>query len=279
LGACADYNGKFPSFIRNSSWCSNHIFRQLSLSYNQITGKIPESIKLLSELEILSLEGNSLEGDVTESHLSSFSKLYYLFLSHNSLSLKFVSNWVPPFQLSYLGIASCNLGPSFRSWLQTQNSLIELDISDNGLNDFVPGWFWNTLQIMYELNMSHNNLNGPSPDMKLQLPLRPSINLNSNNFEGKVSLFLLQPSELLLSANKFSDFSCGNIKASNLATLDLSDNQIKGQLPDCWKSLDQLLFLDLSNNEILRRIPISMGSLVKLESLVLRNNSLMGRLP
>ncbi|XP_027924099.1 receptor-like protein EIX2 [Vigna unguiculata] len=272
-------NGKFPSFIRNSSWCSRHIFRQLSLSYNQITGKIPKSIKLLSELEILSLEGNSLEGDVNETHLSSFPKLYYLFLSHNSLSLKFLSNWVPPFQLIYLGIASCKLGPSFPSWLQTQNSLIELDISDNGLNDFVPEWFWNKLQIMYELNMSQNNLIGSVPDMKLQLPLRPSINLNSNNFEGKASLFMLQASELLLSANKFSDFSCGNIKASNLATLDLSDNQIKGQLPDCWKSLDQLLFLDLSNNELSGRIPISMGSLDKLESLVLRNNSLMGRFP
>ncbi|XP_017438198.1 receptor-like protein EIX2 [Vigna angularis] len=271
-------NGKFSSFIRNSSRCSRHIIRQLSLSYNKITGKIPESIKLLSELEILSLEGNSLEGDVTESHISNFSKLYFISLSHNSLSLKFLSSWIPPFQLSYLGIASCKLGPSFPGWLQTQNSLIQVDISGNGINDFVPEWFWNKLQIMYELNMSHNNLTDSIPDMKLQLPLKPSINLNSNNFEGKVPSFFLQASELLLSANKFSDFSCGNVTAA-LATLDLSDNQIKGQLPDCWISVDQLLFLDLSNNELSGNIPISMGSLVKFEALVLRNNSLMGELP
>ncbi|XP_052723810.1 receptor-like protein EIX2 [Vigna angularis] len=272
-------NGEFPSFIQNSSWCSRHIFRALDLSYNQITGKIPERIRQLSQLEFLSLEGNFLEGVVTESHLSNFSKLLHLYFSHNYLSLNLVSSWVPPFRLSYLRLASCKLGPGFPNWLQTQNSLIELDISSNGLNDLVPEWIWNKLQTMYDLNMSNNNLTGSIPNMKLKLPYKPSINLNSNRFEGKVPLFLLQASELLLSGNKFSDFSCGNVTAENLATLDLSDNQIKGQLADCWKSANRLLFLDLGSNQLSGKIPISMGTLVKLESLVLRNNNLMGELP
>jgi len=253
--------GELPSFSQKFSWCSRHIFRELNLSYNQITGKIPESITLLSNLEVLSLEGNFLEGDVTESHLSNFSKLYYLFLSYNSLSLKFLSNWAPPFQLS---------------------KFLKYCIYDNGLDDFVPEGFWNKLQIMYELNMSHNNLIGAIPNLKLNLPYRPSINLNSNKFDGKVSSYLLQASELLLSANKFSDLSsflCGNVTATNLATLDLSYNQMKGQLPDCWKSVDRLLFLHLSSNELSRKIPDSTGTLVKLEALVLRNNSLIGELP
>ncbi|XP_022634598.1 receptor-like protein 12 [Vigna radiata var. radiata] len=272
-------NGEFPGFIQNSSWCSRHIFRELNLSYNQITDKIPKSIRLLSELEILSLQGNSLEGDVSESHLSNFSKLYYLDLSGNSLSLKFGFSWVPPFQLQFLLLASCKIGPSFPNWIQTQNSLIKLDISDNGLNDLVPAWFWNKLQTLYILNMAHNNLFGSIPDMQLKLPFRPSILLSSNKFEGKVPLFLLQASELLLFTNKFSDFSCGNLIDTNLATLDLSHNQIKGQLPDCWKSINRLLFLDLSSNELSGKLPISMGSLVNLEALVLTNNSLMGELP
>jgi len=162
-------NGEFLSFTQNSSWCSKHIFRELNLSYNQITGRIPESIRLVSQLEILSLQGNSLEGDVTESHLSNFSKLIFLDLLHNSLS-KFGSSWVPPFQLTLLFLASCKVGPSFPSWIQTQISLIELHISDNGLNDFVPEWFWNKLQILYILNMAHNNLIGLIPNMQLKLP-------------------------------------------------------------------------------------------------------------
>jgi len=275
-------NGEISHFFQNSSWCNRHVFQNLDLSYNQITGKIPKSITLLSELEYLSLYGNSLEGDVTESHLSNFSKLQSLFLSYNTLSLRFVSSWVPPFQATTLMLASCKLGPSFPGWLQTQNSLMSLDISDNELNDSVPSWFWNKLQNLEWLNISHNNLNGAIPDIPLKLSYRPSIILYSNQFEGSLPSFLLQASGLFISENKFSDFYsflCYKIMVSYLETLDLSNNQIKGQIPDCWQSLNQLLFLDLSNNELSGNIPISMGNLFKLEALVLRNNKLTGELP
>ncbi|RZB61480.1 receptor-like protein EIX2 [Glycine soja] len=273
-------NGEFSSFFRNSSWCNRHIFTNLDLSDNRLTGMLPKSIRLLSELEDLNLAGNSLEGEVTESHLSNFSKLKYLRLSE--LSLKFVPSWVPPFQLIQLGLRSCELGPTFPSWLKTQSSLYSLDISDNGINDSVPDWFWNKLQNMILLNMSHNYLISAIPNISLKLPNRPSILLNSNQFEGKIPSFLLQASGLMLSENNFSDlfsFLCDQSTASNLGTLDVSHNQIKGQLPDCWKSVKQLLFLDLSSNKLSGKIPMSMGALVNMEALVLRNNGLMGELP
>ncbi|XP_027924069.1 receptor-like protein EIX2 [Vigna unguiculata] len=272
-------SGKFSSFFQNSSWCNKHVFQILDLSSNNITGTLPKSIGLLSELEYLLLDGNCLEGDVTESHLSSFSKLRYLSLSNNSLSVKFVPTWVPPFQLQNLGLRSCKLGPSFPSWLHTQSSLSDLDISDNGLN-YVPDWFWDNLQNMRTLNMSHNNLSGPIPNISLKLHYAPSVILNSNQFEGKIPSFLLQAFDLRLSNNKFSDlfsFIC-NQGNSEMWTLDLSNNQLKGQLPDCWTSVDGLWYLDLSNNKLSGRIPLSMGSLVELKVLVLRNNNLTGEL-
>ncbi|XP_061346890.1 receptor-like protein EIX2 [Gastrolobium bilobum] len=130
--------------------------------------------------------------------------------------------------------------------------------------------------------MSHNNLMGEIPNLPFKLPLKPSILLNSNQFGGAVPSFLLQASDLMLSQNKFSDlfsFLCDKSENANLATLDLSINKLKGQLPDCWKSVNSLLFLDLSNNNLSGRIPPSMGTLDKLEALALRNNSLMGELP
>ncbi|ESW24064.1 hypothetical protein PHAVU_004G099500 [Phaseolus vulgaris] len=250
-------SGKISNFFQNSSWCNKHRLEGLSLSDNQITGRLPASIGLLSELEVLSLDGNRLEGDITESHLSNFSKLYMLSLSDNSFSLKFGPTWVPPFQLLILELRSCNLGSTFPSWLQTQSSIILLDISKSRLNDSVPYWFWNNLQNMGKLNMSYNNL------------------------IGKIPPFLLQASKLKLSKNKFSDlfsFLCDWSTTANLASLDLSNNEIKGKLPNCWKYVDRLLFLDLSNNKLVGKIPASMGSLVNLEALVLRNNNLMGEL-
>ncbi|XP_022635853.1 probable LRR receptor-like serine/threonine-protein kinase At1g34110 [Vigna radiata var. radiata] len=86
-------SGQISSFFLNSSWCNRHVFQRLWLSGNNITGRLPKSIGLLSELEGLYLDGNCLEGDVTESHLSKFSKLRDLYLSENTLSLKIVPNW------------------------------------------------------------------------------------------------------------------------------------------------------------------------------------------
>ncbi|ESW24066.1 hypothetical protein PHAVU_004G099700 [Phaseolus vulgaris] len=272
-------SGEISNFFQNSSWCNRHVFRSLDLSDNQITGMLPASIGLLSELEDVYLDGNHLEGDITESHLSNFSKLRYLYLSENSLSLKIVPNWVPPFQIIKIKLRSCKLGPTF-PWLQTQSWLYELDISDNGLNGSVPESFWNILQNMGMLNMSYNNLSGAMPNISVKLLHSPSIILNSSHFEGKIPSFLLQALELRLSNNKFSDlfsFICDQI-TSPMAILDLSNNQLKGHLPDCWKSVDLLMFLDLSNNKLSGKIPVSMGSLVELEVLVLRNNNLVGEL-
>ncbi|KAL2334892.1 hypothetical protein Fmac_016105 [Flemingia macrophylla] len=254
-------NGEISNLFQNSSWCNRH----------------------LSELKTLSLASNSLVGDVTESYFSNFSKLEALDLSYNSLSVKFDPSWVPPFRLVSLRLASCKLGPSFpSSWLQTQSSLVYLSISDNGLNDFVPDWFWNNMKSIYALNVSHNNLFGEIANIPMKLSGKPYINMVSNQFEGKVPSFLLQASELLLSQNKFSDlisFLCDQSKTASMAILDLSNNHLKGQLPDCWKSVNKLLVLDLSNNKLSGKIPTSMGALFKLEELVLKNNNLMGELP
>ncbi|KAG4380198.1 hypothetical protein GLYMA_16G125332v4 [Glycine max] len=135
---------------------------------------------------------------------------------------------------------------------------------------------------MRDLNMSFNYLIGSIPNISLKLRNRPSILLNTNMFDGKIPSFLLQAPDLMLSENNFSDlfsFLCDQSTAANLATLDVSHNQIKGQLPDCWKSVKQLVFLDLSNNKLSGKIPMSMGALVNMEALVLRNNGLMGELP
>jgi len=229
------------------------------------------------------MQENNLEGDIYELHFTNLSKLMDLDLTHNSLSLKFPTTWIPPFQLFHLGLASCKLRPSFPSWLQTQSRLSFLDISDADIDDYVPDWFWNKLQSISNLNMSHNSIKGTIPNLPIKLTkvdIRTVI-LNSNQLDGAVPTFLSQVGTLDLSHNMISDldaFVCGK-GATSISTLDLSNNQIRGQLPDCWEHLSSLEFLDLSNNNLSGKIPKSIGALVNLGALLLRNNSLTGDLP
>ncbi|XP_047179992.1 receptor-like protein EIX2 [Vigna umbellata] len=303
-----NFSGKLSSFIQNSSRCNKHVFQSLKLSGNRITGmlpnlssftslsfldlsdnqlygEIPKSIGLLQELESLYLEGNNLAGDITELHLTNLSKLKVLDLTDNSLSLKFSNSWIPPFQLFKLGLGSCKVGPSFPSWLQTQNRLEFLDISDAEIDDFVPEGFWNKLQYISKLNMSQNSLKGTIPNIPIKLTNHGGafIFLSLNQLEGEIPAFLSQASMLDLSGNNFSDLSmffCRKSTTTSMYTLDLSNNQIEGQLPNCWEHLKgSLQFLDLKNNKLSGKIPQSMGTLVNLQYLTLRNNNLTGQLP
>ncbi|KAL5172750.1 Receptor-like protein EIX2 [Glycine soja] len=273
--------GKIYSFIQNSSILSS--LRRLDLSNNKLTGEIPKSIRLLYQLESLHLEKNYLEGDINELHLTNLSKLMELDLTDNSLSLKFATSWIPSFQIFRLGLGSCKLGPSFPSWLQTQSQLSFLDISDAEIDDFVPDWFWNKLQSISQLNMSSNSLKGTIPNLPIKLTdVDRFIILNSNQLEGEIPAFLSQAYILDLSKNKISDlnpFLCRKSATTKIGKLDLSNNQIMEQLPDCWEHLSSLEYLDLRDNKLSGKLPQSLGTLVNLGALALRNNSLTGKLP
>ncbi|WVZ15265.1 hypothetical protein V8G54_012831 [Vigna mungo] len=211
------------------------------------------------------------------------SKLQWLDLSDNSLALEFTKNWTPSFQLGYIGVRSSKLGPTFPKWFHTQNDIEILDISNCGISDSIPEWFWSkvVIQGMTKMNVSFNKLKGTIP--KFPLEVTPQfVVLASNQFEGRVPSFLRGSAFLDLSQNKFSDFSSflranGTVEA--LGQLDLSNNQLSEQIPDCWNHLKSLAYLDLSHNNFSGMIPTSMGSLVELQALLLRNNSLTKEIP
>ncbi|KAJ1376473.1 Leucine-rich repeat [Sesbania bispinosa] len=298
-------SGELSSFIHNSSKCSGSLLQELDLSRNQISsmlpdlstfsslkvlrlwenhvhGKIPTSLGSLSELEYLCMNGNSFDGVVSESHFTNLTKLKFLDMSHNSLTIKVSSDWVPPFQLHSLYLTSCQLDSGFPNWLQTQNDLWILDISNVKNLNPIPEWFWGKLQALNTLNISYNNISGTIPNLPFNFTYNPELYLSSNQFEGSIPLFFSQASALHLSQNKFSNlvsFLCGQRRAQVLGILDVSDNQLQGKFPSCWNNLNSLEYLDLSNNKLSGNIPSSMGALVNMKALVLRNNSLTGKIP
>ncbi|CAI9774155.1 unnamed protein product [Fraxinus pennsylvanica] len=252
----------------------------LYLSNNQITGSLP-NLSVFWNLLGLYLGSNSLEGTITNDHFANLTQLKDLDLSFNKLSLNFSSDWVPPFQMEIVHLSHCKMGPHFPKWIQTQIFLLELDISFANISDTIPQWLWK-MPRMITFNISHNQIGGRLPDLSSRTALRRIIDLSYNNFSGPIPSFVFHTVEVRLSKNMLSgsiSHICRISGSSYIKILDLSDNHLSGELPDCWMNINDLRVLNLGNNGFHGRIPFTLGALDQLQTLHLRNNSLTGELP
>ncbi|CAN6711049.1 unnamed protein product [Malus baccata var. baccata] len=255
--------------------------KDLYIPYNQLSGRIPESIGQMSKLENLDLGMNALEGVISDSHFSKLSKLSYLDLSSNSLVLNFQSNWTPPFQLDYISLGSCKMGLYFPKWLQTQNEYSYLNISNAGIVDILPSWFWGTTRNVEFISLSHNQIGEMFTNLTMDFANYPEVHLSSNQIEGRILATLSHVSYLDLSNNNISGsiaFLCVSA-TTHLSFLNLSYNNLSGELPECFTHLGNLGMLDLSSNALSGKIPSTIGSLFGIETLKLRSNEFVGELP
>ncbi|EXB95291.1 LRR receptor-like serine/threonine-protein kinase FLS2 [Morus notabilis] len=256
----------------------------LALGGNRLNGTLPYSLGQLSELSYFDVSFKQLTGVVNETHFLKQYKLRFLKLFSNSLMLNVSSNWVPPFQAGSIRMGSCHLGPSFPTWLRTQKEVNFLDFSNAGISDFVPYWFWDEISSnLTFLNVSFNQLKGhlPSP---LNISPSADVDLSFNLFEGPIPLPIVGAAGggvLDLSNNKLSGPIPQNISSSlpNLGFLCLSTNQIIGEIPASFGSMEFLQVIDLSSNKLLGNIPASIGNCSFLKVLDLSNNNLSGNIP
>ncbi|KAJ0558505.1 putative leucine-rich repeat-containing, plant-type, leucine-rich repeat domain superfamily [Helianthus annuus] len=268
-------NGSMPDF---TIW---HSLLFLDLSNNQVSGNVPDSLGQVTNLRFLDLSSNSLEGVITEVHFLNLTQLRYLDLSFNSLALDLSINGRIPFQLSTIKLQSCKVGPRFPEWLKTQENFTHLDISNAGISDGVPDWFWDLPVELEFLNISSNEIEGTLPNMTCSFNGYPGMDFSNNHFRGRVPLVSFSLAALNLSRNKFSgtlSFICNLDKT--LTFLDLSNNSLSGSLPDCWMKFQKtLVVLNLSYNNLFGDIPSSLGFLSNIEALYLRANKFVGEVP
>ncbi|KAK4283011.1 hypothetical protein QN277_000016 [Acacia crassicarpa] len=296
--------GQLDDLVAPFSHCAKILLKALDLSYNRFTGSIPnfsqfsfleylylnnnqlngtlnDGIGLLSKLKELSFADNFFEGVISETHFFRLSQLQKLNLSFNHLAFEIRHDWIPPFQLSRIDLASCKLGPDFPTWLRTQKSCDYLDVSNAEISGTIPRWLW-YLPLYYGLNLSHNQITGEMQDFKVQNTIL-FMDFSSNLFEGSIPQNLSHKVDvsLDLSNNKFTDartLLCPNENVF-LSFLDISNNQLSGVLPDCWNNFEALVFLDVSNNSLFGKIPTSMGSLINIVSLHIGFNNFSGEIP
>ncbi|XP_072963471.1 receptor-like protein EIX2 [Typha angustifolia] len=307
-----DLIGNLPNWINNMTSLST-----LDLGYNSLTGYIPSGIGKLTNLNYLELSSNQLVGMILEDHFTSLTRLETLYLYNNSLAMGVGPNWIPPFRLKKVDLSYCKMGPHFPAWIQSQTNITSLGMSSAGITDRLPSWFWNVISRIQYLDLSHNQISGVLPMTLEFLSTAESIILHSNQFKGRLpklsmglwyldlsrnyisgplplNLGSIELNYLLLSNNLIK----GTIPSSlcdqlqSLEVLDLSNNHLSGQLPECWTSGNSfraksdwrdvgcyLVMVNFYNNNLSGKFPLFFRGCQYLSFLDLSYNNFFGNLP
>ncbi|KAJ0909712.1 putative leucine-rich repeat domain superfamily [Helianthus annuus] len=270
-------NNYFVGSVHNLV-CSNGVntIEFVDLGYNQLSGVIPECWEKWSSLKVLQLSCNNLSGEIPRT-LGSVPLLQLLGMSGNKISGSLPSSLM---NLSYLKI---------------------LGLDKNNLVGITPPWIGIKLTMLKILNLRSNNFYGNTPNQLCYLSHVQMLDLSHNNLSGNIprcfnNFSVLSGKETNLEV-RFS-FNFGSIvyfvrdllvmkgredtygSILGLVTLlDLSSNNLSGQIPSELTTLHNLQSLNLSRNQLTGEIPNKIGDMKSLESFDLSVNNLSGELP
>ncbi|CAN0863422.1 Receptor-like protein EIX2 [Linum grandiflorum] len=260
--------------------------KYVNLARNQIKGTIPTSFGRLSQLEVADISHNSMDGIVSSQiHFANLTKLSNFQAGGNQILFKAKPDWVPPKRLATLDLSSWYVGPGFPKWIQSIQYLKSLDLSNSGIAEPIPDWFWGSQPVFYYLNLSHNYISGTLPSYISVISadsMYSMYDFSWNKFEGPLPVISSNLSALDLSNNFLSGnllkFLCSN-PSQHLSYLDLSGNLLSEEIPECWRSWTSLTVVRLGSNKLRGNIPKSIGTLSSLLSLRIQNNYLTGEIP
>ncbi|CAN1344610.1 Receptor-like protein EIX2 [Linum perenne] len=252
---------------------------------NQINGTIPTSFAKLAELHYIDISQNSMEGVISpEIHFANLTKLTSFCASGNKMVLEVGPDSVFPKLFEIINLNSWYIGPGFPKWLQSSPELKSLDLSNTGISEPIPDWFWGSLSKFYYLNFSHNQIPGRLPNYMAGISFDSMYDFSWNNLEGPLPVISSNFTAFDLSNNFLSGnllkFLCFNpAQMRDTEFLNLQGNRLSGEIPDCWSSWGSLKVIRLGNNELRGNIAKSIGTLKNLLSLRVQNNSLTGEIP
>ncbi|KAL3694537.1 hypothetical protein R1sor_008188 [Riccia sorocarpa] len=256
----------------------------LSVTGCNLAGEIPESLALLTELEVLSLDNNLLRGSIPDYFDSSFPVLRELNLSRNHLTGHIPS--IPFNNSLHSGTTVLDLSfNNFTGPLPASIGAVTL-LSHNSLSGEIPSQ-WSSIPIV-ALDLSDNQLGGTIPPFLSALSSLRYLNLANNSFTGDLPEELgnctgLQ--HLVLENNLFNGLipsTFGQSFGRSLRTLSLANNRLEGPIPDSIGNCSALRVLDLSRNNLNGSLPavVDVDSLQNsLVVFTVAHNQLSGDLP
>ncbi|KAM4113371.1 hypothetical protein ACJW30_05G216100 [Castanea mollissima] len=293
------FSGAMPNELPN--FTSDIDF--LDVSNNKMSGKIPTWICNQTESYGIFMQNNYFEGQIPCETIT----VEFLDLSHNLLhgSLPLWSST----RLKHLLLEENIFSGSIPEHFLNMSELLTLDISDNKLSGNIPSAFSKTSYIRILL-LGGNHLSGNISTQLCQLTNITLMDLSRNLFSGTIPHCFGHTLSLgFLKAEYWGDFSgksstwFGYFEAEfityvevNFVTkyrlssykggiltymsgLDLSCNNLTGEIPLELGQLQGIHALNLSHNQLTGSIPKSFSNLTEVESLDLSHNRLSGEIP
>ncbi len=177
----------------------------------------------------------------------SFPDELFSLVNLNTLSINYsnISGPIPEeignlLNLTRLNFSSNQFSGEIPSEIGNLTELTSLDLSSNQLSGNIPNEIYNLINLKGEIEY----VTGPGGGASI---LHQGLNLSDNFLTGTI-----QP-------------EIGNL--TNLKSLNLSFNQLEGDLPTGLYSLDSLQSLNLGNNSITGEISDEIGNLLQLEGI------------
>jgi Leucine-rich repeat (LRR) protein len=223
-----NFNGNIPSSLFQLPWLSN-----LDLSDNKLVGPIPIEVTKRSKLRVVGLGYNMLNGTIPH-WCHSLPSLSMLYLRNNQLT-GFIGEF-STYSLQYLFLSNNNLHGHFPNSVFELQNLTYLELSSTNLSGAVDFHQFSKFNRLKFLNLSHNSFLSVNIDSKVESFSSPYLEQLDLSFSN-INCFPKLPARL-----------------PNLATLDLSHNNIHGKLPKWFQkklySWEFIKSIDLSFNKL-----------------------------
>ncbi|KAF4357549.1 receptor-like protein EIX2 [Cannabis sativa] len=265
---------------------SPHKIYVLDLSNNMLSGSLPECFGNFSNLAFLNLGNNNLSGLIPKS-MGSLQEIRVLQLRHNNFSGNLPSLQKCE-QLQVFDVGDNSLEGKIPLWIgQNLKNLIFLSLKSNKFNNCMPSNLCN-LHAIEMLDLSTNSIFGNIPPclekFTSMVEKRDHHQLQTGSSKFRVDVPVdengLRPMELESLVIMWKGVYYENQKIfESLRLIDLSSNQLSGEIPETLTHLVQLNQLNLSWNNLDGGIPKEIGKLSNLQSLDLSNNNLSGQIP
>ncbi|KAJ0970132.1 hypothetical protein J5N97_023009 [Dioscorea zingiberensis] len=247
----------------------------LSLSSNNLTGSLPKSLCHLKRLVRFKLAYNHFTGEIPDCWGQSIiSQWLFMDLSYNELSGSIPTS-VCSLPLTALYLSNNNFSGLLPLSLGNCSQLLILDLGQNKFSGVIPAWFPERLPLLKVLRLRSNMLIGDIPPHLGYHVALQIIDFADNHLSGAIP------------------HSLGNLNAMKVAPLNLDFSVISGTFAlylgqleviikgreDEYRNLPLLVFIDLSINELSGEIPEELARLSYLQSLNLSGNNLTGKIP